>query len=80
MINKEVWQCIDGEVFDTFQEAEKHEEEVTQGWMNDMEINPAISLDLLDNEDKDEFFGTMRNMGESVFKAIMDAEYETRVR
>jgi hypothetical protein len=71
---------MDGEIFDTKQEAEKHEEEMTQCWMNDMEINPTDSLDLLDNEDKDEFWGTKRNMGEYIFGLIRKAEYEKGVR
>jgi hypothetical protein len=71
-----MWKTIDGEVFECASEADAHEQKYMAAWMDDMTINPKEALKLLNNDEKDEFYGTMRQMAEMVFDAILRTEHK----
>jgi hypothetical protein len=75
MLKVTMWKTLDGKVFADFEEAKTHEEKYKAAWMQDALINPAAALEKLDDDDRDEFYGTTRQLAETAFDAIMQARH-----
>jgi hypothetical protein len=70
---KQVYQTDDGATFQTRKEAEAHEREVMQEWLDCSIVGSWVAevLETMSDEDPTEYFGTYRDMG----KCFRDAAY-----
>ena len=71
MNRKDMWETMDGKVFETYDLAEKHEEALAARWMDKTLVNPAAVIAAMDADDQDEYLVTMKDMAEIVFDDYM---------